>query len=182
MADRTTIARPYAKAAFAHASAAAALTEWSDTLTAAASVVGDPAVARLLTSPHVAPGKLADLVLAVLGDIPGKVPDDARRNFIHTLAEARRLGVLPEISRLFIAMKDDAERLIDVQVTSAIALDEQQKARLAASLEKRLHRRVRLQCAVDPALIGGAVLRAGDLVIDGSLRSQVDRMKYELTA
>ena len=182
MADKTTIARPYAKAAFAHAFAAKQLGAWLDTLTTAATVVATPGVARLLTSPHVTIAQLAELVGSIVGDVTGAGFDQTARNFIGDLAANRRLAILPEIAGLFAAMKDEVERAVDVDVTSAAPLDERQKGELSTSLEKRLKRSIRLHCAVDPALIGGAVLRAGDLVIDGSLRSRLARIRYELTA
>jgi F-type H+-transporting ATPase subunit delta len=178
MADKTTIARPYAKAAFAHARAANALGAWSAALTNAAAVVADPRVRPLLTSPHVTSAQLAELV----NGIATRDLDDAGRNFIGALADNHRLGVLTEVAALFNSMKDEAERTIDVEVTSAATLNDAQRAELASSLEKRLKRSVRLNCAVDPALLGGAVLRAGDLVIDGSVRARLERLAHELTA
>ncbi len=172
MADKTTIARPYARAAFEHASAAKQLGSWAEALTLGATVVATPGVAVLLSNPHVTTAQLAELVTSIVADAPGstsaQVTDDGFRNFIADLAANHRLGVLPEIAGLFQAMKDEAERTVDVEVTSA------------APLERRLKRAVRLHCSVDAALIGGAVLRAGDLVIDGSLRSRLDRFQYEL--
>ena len=103
-------------------------------------------------------------------------------NFVRTLAANGRLGFLPEIATLFDTFKDEAQGTTDVTVTSATTLDAAQQAKLAAALEKRLKRKVRLHCDTDPALIGGAVLRAGDLVIDGSLRTRLERIAYELTA
>lgn len=178
MADKTTIARPYAKAAFAHARATQALPAWATALANAAAVVADPRVRPLLTSPHVSAAQLAALLI----DIAAGALDDAGRNFIRALAENRRLALLPEVSALFNHMKDDVERAIDVEVTSAAALNEAQRAELASSLEKRLARSVRLHCAVDPELLGGAVLRAGDLVIDGSVQAQLERLAHALTA
>jgi F-type H+-transporting ATPase subunit delta len=103
-------------------------------------------------------------------------------NFVRTLADNHRLGYLPEIAELFDELKDDAEGVADVTVTSAAALDEAQRSKISAALERRLRRKVRLHCQTDPSLIGGAVLRAGDLVIDGSLRARLERIAYELTA
>ncbi len=101
---------------------------------------------------------------------------------MRTLADNRRLALLPEISALFDRLKDEAEGVVDVTVTSAAPLDDAQQGKLAAALERRLGRSVRLHCATDPALIGGAVLRAGDLVIDGSLRGRLERIAHELAA
>jgi F-type H+-transporting ATPase subunit delta len=178
MADKTTIARPYAKAAFAEARATRRLGPWSEALRVAAAVVKDPRVQALLGNPHVTPEELAQLVI----DIAGPQLDEAGRNFVRTLAENRRLAYLPEISVLFDELKDQAEGIVDVTVTSAAPLDAAQQKTLSEALQRKLKRTVRLHCSTDPELIGGAVLRAGDLVIDGSLRARLDRIAYELTA
>jgi len=178
MADKTTIARPYAKAAFEEARRQNRLGPWSEAVRAAAAVVKDPRVGSLLGNPRVTSSELAQLVI----DITGPQLGDDGRNFVRTLAENRRLACLPEISALFDALKDEAERVIDVSVTSAAPLDESQRKTLTTALERKLKRAIRMQCHTDPSLIGGAVLRAGDLVIDGSLRTQLDRITYELTA
>src|SRR5579872_1223703 len=178
MADKTTIARPYAKAAFEEARGANRLGPWSESLRTAALVVTDPRVHKLLGNPSVTGAELAKLVL----DLAGQQLDEHGRNFVHTLAENRRLAYLPEISTLFDELKDEAEGVIDVEVTSAAALVDGQRDGLAAALQRRLRRQVRLHCQIDPALIGGAVLRAGDLVIDGSVLSRLHRIAYELTA
>jgi F-type H+-transporting ATPase subunit delta len=177
-ADKATVARPYAKAAFEQARSTGRLAEWSQELGAAAQVVRDPRVARLLDNPEVPPRELAQLIL----DVAGVRLGEPGRNFMFTLAENRRLGLLPEISALFDELKDEAEGVADVTVTSAAPLDEAHRRKLAEALERRLKRRVRMHCKTDPALLGGAVLRSGDLVIDGSLRSKLERMAYVLTA
>ena len=178
MADRLTIARPYARAAFEEARQNGGLAPWSDALQAAALVVKDPRVATLLDDPRVKPEELARLV----DDIAAAPLGEQGENFVRTLAHNHRLGYLPEIAELFATFKDEAEGVADVTVTSATALDEAQRAKIAAALERRLKRKVRLHCETDPALIGGAILRSGDLVIDGSLRTRLIRIAYELTA
>ena len=178
MADKTTIARPYAKAAFEEAKSTNQLGAWSDTLQTASIVVQDPRVQRLLGNPSVTNAELAKLV----ADLSGPKLDCQGRNFVQTLADNRRLAYLPEISTLFNELKDEAEGVIDVTVTSAAPLDKTQQDTLAVALQRRLKRQIRLHCEVDPALLGGAVLRAGDLVIDGSVRARLDRIAYELTA
>ncbi len=178
MADRLTIARPYARAAFEEARKNAGLAPWSEALQAAAIVVRDPRVANLLDNPRVTPGQLAELVDGIAAAPLG----EHGANFVRTLAENHRLGYLPEIAELFDALKDEAEGVQDVTVTSAAPLDEAQQRKLSAALERRLRRKVRLHCEKDASLIGGAVLRAGDLVIDGSLRTRLERIAYELTA
>jgi len=178
MADRLTIARPYARAAFEEARERQRLAAWSEALRLAAEVVQDPRVVPLLGNPRITPEQLAQLV----SDFAGPRIGTEGANFVRTLAANHRLSYLPEISTLFDVLKDEAEGVADVTVTSAAALDEAQRRKLAAALEQRLKRKVRLHCALDPSLIGGAVLRAGDLVIDGSLRTRLDRIAYELTA
>jgi F-type H+-transporting ATPase subunit delta len=178
MADKTTVARPYAKAAFQEAQAAKRLGPWSETLRTAATVVQDPRVKDLLGNPSVSTAQLAQVLI----DLAGPQLDEPGRNFFRTLAQNRRLAYLPEIATLFEALKDEAEGVIDVTVTSAAALEPSQRQTLSTALERRLKRQIRLTCATDPSLIGGAVLRAGDLVIDGSLKSRLDRIAYELTA
>jgi|SRR5579863_318199 F-type H+-transporting ATPase subunit delta len=178
MADKTTIARPYARAAFEEARATKRLEPWSEALHVAAAVVADPRVVALLGNPHVTPDELAQLVSGIAGPKLG----DEGANFVRTLAANRRLPVLPEIAELFDTLKDTEQRVADVTVTSAAPLDARQRKALSAALERRLKRTVRLHCATDPALIGGALVRSGDLVIDGSLRTRLERIAYELTA
>ena len=178
MADKTTIARPYATAAFQEARGENRLGPWSDAIRAAAAVVTDPRVEPLLGNPRVTSDELAQLVI----DISGPEVGEHGANFVRTLAENHRLAYLPEISALFDELKDEAEKVIDVTVTSAAPLDEAQRQTLAAALVKKLNRGIRMHCHTDPSLLGGAVLQAGDLVIDGSLRTQLNRITYELTA
>ncbi|MEJ0005102.1 MAG: F0F1 ATP synthase subunit delta [Steroidobacteraceae bacterium] len=178
MAEKTTIARPYAKAAFAEARADSMLGAWSGALHTAAAVVEDPRMRSLIGDPHVSSAQLAQLVL----DIAGAGLGEHGRNFVQTVAEAHRLDCLPEISALFDLFKDDAEGIADVTVTSAAPLDAKQQTTLSAALTRRLKREVRLHCTTDPELIGGAVVRSGDLVIDGSVRGRLERIAHELVA
>jgi F-type H+-transporting ATPase subunit delta len=178
VADKTTIARPYAKAAFDEAKSGNQLGPWSETLRTASAVVQDPRVRKLLGHPAVSNAELAKLV----SDFAGPQLDGQGRNFVQTLAENRRLAYLPEISTLFDELKDEAEGVVDVTVTSAAPLEKSQQDALAAALQRRLKRQIRLHSETDPSLLGGAVLRAGDLVIDGSVRTRLDRIAYELTA
>ncbi len=178
MADRLTIARPYAKAAFAQAEASGNLGAWSGALDRAALTVSDARVRALFGSPKVTAAQLTDLVSGVAGS----ELDANGRNFIALLAENKRLPFLPEIAQIFNALKDDVERVVDVHITSATALPEAEAAQLTAALEKRFDRKVRVEASVDPSLIGGAVVRAGDLTIDGSLRARLARLSQELIA
>ncbi len=169
MADKTTIARPYARAAFEEARAENRLGPWSDAIQTAAAVVTDPRVETLLGNPRVTSAELAQLVIEIAGTQIG----EHGANFVRTLAENHRLAYLPEISALFDELKDEAEKVIDVTVTSAAPLDDGQRKTLATALERRLKRGVCRQWHTDPSLSGGAVLQAGDLGIDGSLRTQL---------
>jgi len=178
MADKLTVARPYARAAFAEARGEDRLAPWSQALKVAAQVVKDPRVEGLLDNPRVTASELAELIIGIAGPELGEHGE----NFVRTLAANRRLAYLPEISAQFEVLKDAAQGVADVTVTSAAALDAAEQKKLAAALEKRLKRKVRLHTEVDPGLIGGAIVRAGDLVIDGSLSTRLERIAYELTA
>jgi F-type H+-transporting ATPase subunit delta len=178
MADRNTIARPYAKALFELAVGQKKLDDWSAALERAAAVVRDQRVRSLLTSPHVTPEQLAELVTGIVG---GK-PDEDVRNFVRVLAQNRRLGFLPEIAAIYEKLKAEEENTVDVTVTSAVTLDAALQKKFVAALKERLQRDVRLQCETDPSLLGGAILRADDLVIDGSLRGRLERLGTELKA
>jgi F-type H+-transporting ATPase subunit delta len=178
MADKSTIARPYARAAFGEAKRTKRLADWAQALQVGAAVVQDERVADLLDNPKVTSAELAKLI----EDIAGPQLDELGRNFVQTLADNRRLAYLPEIAQIFEQLKDAEEGIVDVTVTSAAPLDDQQRQTLRQALARKLKRDVRLHCGIDPKLIGGAVLRAGDLVIDGSLRTRLDRIAYELTA
>jgi F-type H+-transporting ATPase subunit delta len=178
MTDKTTVARPYARAAFATASAHGYLAAWSRALRTAATVISDPRIESLLGNPRITAKQLADVVI----DIGGGNLGAEWNELVLTLAQNRRLALLPQIATLFDALKDEAEGTVDVTVTAATALDAQQQQTLTAALTRRLKREVRLHSEVDAALIGGAVIRAGDLVIDGSLRTRLERMAFELSA
>jgi F-type H+-transporting ATPase subunit delta len=176
VAERATIARPYAKAAFEYARDANALAQWSQGLKAAAEIVADPRVAPLTKSPQ---WSAADLV-SLITDVAGDKLDTGMQNFVRVLAENHRLLLLPEIAAHYEMLRSAVENTIDVEVVSAVPLDAAQTEKLERALSTRLKRRVRMQNAVDSTLLGGAVVRAGDLVIDGSLRGRLQRLATEL--
>lgn len=182
MAERATIARPYAKAAFEYARDARELAVWSSGLKAAAEVVADPRVAKLIGDPQAQPADLAELVAAALGERVGKRVGEPLRNFLHVLADNRRLLLLPEIAEHFEADRAALEHVVDVEVISAVPLDAAQAEKLSAALGTRLKRRVRMQNSVDASLLGGALVRAGDMVIDGSLRGRLERLETALAS
>ena len=176
MAEALTIARPYAKAAFETAQAKQQLAAWSRMLAAAAAGVGEPAVQTLLGSPKLPKQQIAQIFIELVGQELG----DSGANFIKLLAENRRLGLLPVIAQVFTQLRADAERTIEATVVSASPLGDEERTALARALKKRLNREVTLQCETDSRLIGGAVIRAGDLVIDGSVRSKLERLGLAL--
>lgn len=177
MAEKATIARPYARAAFEYAREQNAFDRWSQVLASASAVAADERVAKLLTNPRVS----VDDLVSLISEAAGGALDDHGRNFIATLAHNRRLGLLPEIAAQFETLRAEVENVADVRVTSAVKLNEAQQQRLSSALKKRLKREVRLHCEVDPSLIGGAIVRAGDFVIDGSLRARLERLAGAMT-
>jgi len=177
MAERATIARPYAKAAFAYARENGRVADWARWLGTARQVVSSDDYARLAQSPGIHASQLVELIESICGsDL-----DANGRAFLALLAENQRVDYLPEIAEHFDALVADDQNVAEVEVVSAVALDDAQQQRLAAAMRKRLQRDVRLSCKVDPALIGGAVVRSGDLLIDGSLKGKLERLETELT-
>lgn len=171
MADVATIARPYARAAFEHAHAAGQLAPWGEMLARAGAAVEDERVAALIGNPHVQRAELVALIAEVAG-----AADDKSRNFVQLLADNGRLAALPQVAAQYAALRAEVENTVDVTVTSALPLTAEQSDKLVQALSRRLRRTVRLTATVDPSLIGGAVVRADDLVIDGSLRGRVERL------
>ncbi len=176
MAETQTLARPYAEAVFELAEAKSELDTWSTALAALAAIVSNEDVAAIMDNPAIADSTMADAIIGVAGDDLNA----GASNLVRLLVENDRLRLAPAIAELFEQRKADAESRVDVQVTSAVAFSEEQQAALAKSLEKRLSRSVRLSFEQDENVIGGAVIRAGDLVIDGSLRAQLERMRTAL--
>ena len=176
MAERATIARPYGKAAFEYARDAKAFAEWSQGLKTVAAIVADQRIAALTRSPSLTSADLANLII----DVAGAKLDAGLQNFVRVLTENHRLLLLPEIAAHYEALRSAVENTIDVQVTSAVPLDTAQADKLAQALSTRLKRQVRMRTSVDSTLLGGAVVRAGDLVIDGSLKGRLERLATEL--
>ncbi|MCQ2032074.1 F0F1 ATP synthase subunit delta [Stutzerimonas zhaodongensis] len=176
MINTQTLARPYAKAAFEFASAAGRIDAWSGMLSLAAVAVDVPQVAELLKNPRLtSESKVKTLVQLFGSDI-----DEAFRNFVSTLGDNDRLDVLPMIRELFEELKAEAEKTLDVEVQTAFELTPAQLQTLAAALSKRLDRTVNPQQVVNPALIGGVVIRAGDVVVDGSVRGKLSQLAESL--
>lgn len=177
MAEAITVARPYAQAAFMFADSHHTLKDWSDMLGLLAGIADDADMHELIESPQVSAAQRAELFIKV----GGERLNEKCANFVRVLAVNGRLSLLPEIAALFEIKRRDAEGLIQAEMTSAFAATEAQQASIVASLRKRLGREVVLSCSVEPGLIGGAVIRAGDLVIDGSVRGKLERLGSALT-
>lgn len=177
MAELTTIARPYAQAAFKRASETGRLAEWTEMLAYAAAVAEDETVARLASSPRVEKQRFAELFI----DICGEHLDQEGRNLIKTLAENRRLAVLPKIAEVYEAYRAEAEKSLQAQIITALPVDEAQVGKLAMALQARLGREVKLTTTTDESLIGGAIVRAGDMVIDGSVRGRLAKLASALS-
>lgn len=170
MSQALTLARPYARAAFSVASDQGRLAQWSQLLGFAAVVIAQPAMQDVLGNPRVAANDVIDLLLP-----PGDV-DPMFRQFLAVLADNRRVALLPEMAGLFDQLRADAEKIVKAKVTSAHALDAAELAKLQASLKQRFGREVVIEGAVDASLIGGAIIDAGDIVIDGSLKTKLARL------
>jgi F-type H+-transporting ATPase subunit delta len=178
MAEKATIARPYARAAFEFAQTNGAFKQWSEALSTAAAVVTEPSAAKLLNHPSVTATQLVELI----ADIAGSKLDSSAKNFIATLAQNRRLALLPYIAQMYEVLRAEVEGVADVEVISATTLDAAQQQRLTSALQTRLKRTVRLHCSVDASLMGGAIVRSGDLVIDGSVKERLARLAATLSS
>tara|TARA_R110002167_G_scaffold57140_7_gene161994 strand:+ start:4550 stop:5086 length:537 start_codon:yes stop_codon:yes gene_type:complete len=176
MAELSTVARPYTKAAFESALEQKSLDQWSEMLSLAAKVAKDEQVAELIRNPALAAEHKAGLILDVCAD---KLNEQGQ-NFIKILAENKRLPVLPEISELFDRLKAEQQKSVDVSVTSAFKLSTEQQTKLAQALGAKLDRKVKITSSIDKSLIGGLVIRTDDLVIDGSVRGKLHKLAEAL--
>jgi len=178
MADFGTVAKPYARALFDVASSAGDADAWSQALAAAAGIVADPASHEYLGRPELGSDDRARFVADVCSEIDaaGKLASPDGMNLLRLLAENDRLTALGEISSQFDELKAAAENRIAVVLTSAVPVEAGLAAQLKASLERKLGRTVELSLETDPDLIGGAVIRAEDMVIDGSVRNRLRRL------
>ena len=185
MADNNTIARPYARAAFELAREKGKLANWSEALTAAKDALADGQIVKFLSIPALSDeqrhGFLTDLFKKAAGKTSVLAGSNEQgNNFLKLLIEYDRVAVLPEISEQFEVLKANVENTVEVTVTSAAAISAAQKKAITAALKERLGRTVQLETDIDESLIGGAVIRAGDVVIDGSLRSRLEGLSNAL--
>ncbi|MEW6989598.1 F0F1 ATP synthase subunit delta [Colwelliaceae bacterium 6441] len=171
MSELTTVARPYAKAAFDFAVEAKAIDTWHEMLVFAAEVSKDATITEYLSG-GASVEQATDLFLKVC-DVQ---LDSNGQNLIKVMAENQRLLALPQVLTLFGELKAEYEKEISVDVTSAVKLKVAQQKVISAALEKRLARKVKLNCSVDKNVVSGLVIKAGDMVIDGSVRGKLNRL------
>lgn len=178
MAESITLARPYANAAFEVALADKALAQWSDMLRTLAAVSADAKISRLLKNPALTAEQQSDALLSICGE----EVSDKGQNMVRLLADNRRLALLPSIMQIFEVLKAAQEKSIDVDLSTAFALSDALLEQLTQALQKRLDRQVKLHTHVDAQLIGGAVIRAGDTVIDNSVRGKLNKLAESLSS
>jgi len=181
MSSLTTLARPYAKAAFGLAQesgqGADALSHWQGMLNLASQIASDDLVAVVLENPLVSPAQAVELIAGAAGE----GFDERFKAFISVLGVNRRLSLLPEIAALFTLLKQEAEQRLQVRVVAATPLDEDQVSRMSEALAKRFDCAIELESEIDPSVLGGAVIYAGDQVIDGSLRGRLNKLSNALS-
>jgi F-type H+-transporting ATPase subunit delta len=177
MSSVTTLARPYAKAAFELADAENATRSWNDMLDLASALVSEEGMANLLQSPEVTKSQ----VVQILKDTAGESFNSRFTDFLSVLAENKRLSLLPEITSLYQRLREEADRLLRVKVVSAFALDEDQSRRMQEALARRFDRDILLETEVDSSVIGGAVVYADGQVIDGSLKDRLAKLSNSLS-
>jgi F-type H+-transporting ATPase subunit delta len=178
MAEPSTVARPYAEAAFKLAEAGKALAKWSEMLAALALVARDERVQRAAADPNLSDDQVAGLFIAILA---GRLSAEGE-NFVRVLAHNKRLELLALIHEQFEALKNEREGVVEAEVQSAFELSEPQVQDLVQRLEKKTGRRVRTQVSVNKELIGGVRVLLGDKVIDGSVRAQLAALETALKA
>ena len=175
MADTITIARPYAKAAFDFAVEKNNVDQWLEMITFIGQVASDVTVIKMLKAMTGTADKVEFLV-----KLGGEQLDENGHNLLKVMAQNERLSVLPQVAELFAQYRDEFMKQVDADITSATELSDAQMADISASLEKRLARKVKLNVSIDKSLVAGVIIRVGDLLIDGSVRGQLDRLSNQL--
>ena len=176
MAEVSTLARPYAQAIFNLANANNTLKAWSDTLALLSEVAADKSMVEIINNPDVSNEQIVSLFIDICKDNL----DEQGINFVKLAAENNRLEVIPYIAQSFAAMRAEAEGSIEAQVISAYAVNATQKKSIAAALKKKLGREVTITTKTDKSLLGGVIIRAGDMVIDGSVKTQLEKITHSL--
>ncbi len=172
MAELNTVARPYTKAAFEHASETGSLDQWSAMLATASAVARHEIMIQVLGKPALTSEQKAQALISVCDE----QMDEGSKNFISLLAENHRLALLPKISAQFEQLKANQQKSVEVNVTTAFDLGEQQQQKLTQALSSKLGREVSLTAVVDKSIIGGVIVRTDDMVIDGSIRARLAKL------
>ena len=172
MAELRTLARPYAKAAFQAASETSSVQLWADQLTLLGSISAEAKVADAISSSTIDAATQVSTFTNLAGDDLGV----AVNNFLHVLASNKRLLLLPSIADLFAELKADLERSVEVNISTAFALDSAVETKLTEALKNKLQRDIRVNTNIDKSLLGGVVVRAGDIVIDGSIKGRIAKL------
>jgi len=172
MAELSTLARPYAKAAFQAAVSAGDVQAWSTMLSVASSVAEQEKVVELLSNPNLTGAQQAQTFVDVCGDSL----NEAGQNLVNVLAENKRIPLLPQIFEQFEHLKAELEKAVDVEIISAYEVTDETKQKLTQALKAKLDKDVRVTTSVDSTLLGGAIIRAGDLVIDGTLTGKLAKL------
>lgn len=173
MAELSTLARPYAKAAFELAREAGKLKDWSAQLASIAEAIADPQIAQLIGNPALTKAQLA----AVLGEALAKSLNSEGQTLLRILVENGRLKIAGSIVEQYEALRAEAESRADVEITTAATVEKTQQDLLAGAIKKRLAREVAIHWSTDESLMAGAIIRAGDLVIDGSVRGELEKLQ-----
>lgn len=171
MSELTTVARPYAKAAFDYAVEANAIENWYEMLIFAAEVSKNETITNYLSG-----GASVEQAQELFLNVCGEQLNSNGQNFVKVLAENERLLVLPQVVEQFGELKAEYDKEVTVEVKAAVELSADQQASISAALEKRLARKVKLNCSVDASVVSGLVIKAGDMVIDGSVRGKLNRL------
>jgi F-type H+-transporting ATPase subunit delta len=172
MAEQTTVARPYAQAVFQRAAETKRLPDWTATLQFIAAVAADDSMRHLIESARFTKSELAQVFIDVCGD---RI-DPEGANLVRVLAENGRLELLPEIAAVYEVLRAEAESTIDAEMISAYPVSDAQRDQVARALSANLGRKVKLHTSTDAELLGGAIIRAGDMVIDGSVRGKLAKL------
>lgn len=181
MSNTTTIARPYAKAVFEHALAAKKLSRWSEILQELSFAVLDEKTMQFITNPAASADQQVQLLMSLFTKAEAS-ENEAIANLVALLAQNKRLMLMPDIKMLFDSLRAEQEKTLQVEVRSFSELSTEQETQLISSLSQRLQRQVTLSLSVDKSLLGGAVIHAGDLIIDGSVRGKLNKLSSDLAA
>jgi F-type H+-transporting ATPase subunit delta len=172
MSEQISLARPYAKAIFELARDAGEYTGWSDQLELLAMIAQDAAMIGVIHNPDVSEQQLAELIIGVAGDHL----NEQGQNLVKLLVRNDRVSAVADINQQFLVLRDNAEQVIEAQLITASEVDEAQKKNIEAALSSRLGKQIKLETTVDESLIGGAIVRAGDWVVDGSVKAQLQEL------